>query len=137
MQDVRRRIARVFITTENDSTSINGFYTLNAASFEKGLLTTDEAKKLPHYPVPAILIGRLAVDRQSQGQGLGETLLMDALKRVLLASEAIAVYAIIVDAKNNDAMDFYKRYGFVPFESAPHRLYLPLDTVRKLKLDAG
>ena len=136
MQDVRRRVARVFIASEDDSTSINGYYTLSASSFEKELLASDEAKRLPHYPVPAILIGRLAVDRLSQGRGLGETLLMDALKRVIRASEVIAVYAIIVDAKNDDALAFYKRYGFVSSETMPYRLYLPLDTLRKLDLDS-
>lgn len=135
MQDVRRRVARVFVACENDSASINGFYTLSAASFEKELLTPDEAKRLPHYPIPAILIGRLAVDLNSRGQGLGESLLMDAFIRVVRVSEVIAVYAIIVDAKNDDALAFYKRYGFLSFETIPYRLYLPLDSIRKLNLE--
>lgn len=134
MQDVRRRVARVFVALEDDSSSIAGYYTLNAARFEETSLTPEEAKRLPHYPVPAILIGRLAIDRRNQGRGLGETLLMDAIKRVLRASQVIAAYAIIVDAKNDDAMAFYKRYGFVSFATMTSRLYLPLATLSKLDL---
>ncbi|MCY4094967.1 MAG: GNAT family N-acetyltransferase [Gammaproteobacteria bacterium] len=137
MQDVRRRVARVFVASEDDSTSINGYYTLSASSIERELLASDEAKRRPHYPVPTILIGRFAVDVRSQGRGLGETLLMDAVNRVIRASEAVAVYAIIVDAKNDDAFYFYQRYGFISSQTMPNRLYLPLDSLRKLNLDTS
>jgi len=113
---------------------IAGHYSLSAASFEKDELPPAQAKRLPHYPVPAAILGRLAVDRERQRQGLGETLLLDAIHRVVRASATLAVYAIIVDAKNERAMTFYGRYGFRAFTSAPRRLFLPLETFEKLGL---
>ncbi len=72
-----------------------------------------QAKRLPHYPVPVALIGRLAVDRRYAGQGLGSMLLADAIDRVAFASQTLAVYAVVVDAKNDQARRFYERFGFV------------------------
>jgi len=97
-QDVRRRIARVFVALGDPVQQIAGYYTLSAASFEKNDLPIDLAKRLPHYPVPAAVIGRLAVDLRSQGCGLGEALLLDAIHRVVRAGDTIGVYAIVVDA---------------------------------------
>jgi len=97
-------------------------------------LPTGIAKRLPHYPVPAVVIGRLAVARAFQGRGLGETLLLDAIGRVVRASTTIAAYAVVVDAKNDTARAFYERYGFRPFPSTPRRLFLPLAIFEKLRL---
>lgn len=134
-QDVRRRVAQVFVARGDALGSIAGYYSLSAASFEKAELPADQAKRLPHYPVPAAVLGRLAVDRAYQGRGLGETLLLDAMRRVSRASAAIAVYAIVVDAKNARAQAFYERYGFRAFAGAQQRrLFLPLETVEKLGL---
>ena len=133
-QDARRRVAQVFIATEEASEEIAGFYTLSAASFEKDELPASLAKRLPHYPVPAVVIGRLAVDLGHRGRRLGEFLLLDAVRRVARASTAIAVYAIVVDAKNDRSHAFYERYGFIPFPSSPRRLFLPMQTLEKLGL---
>ena len=84
--------------------------------------------------VPAAVLDRLAIDRRRQGRGLGETLLLDAIRRVVRASATIAVYAVIVDAKNDRARAFYQRYGFRAFTAAPRRLLLPLRTFQKLGL---
>ena len=78
-QDARRRIAQVFVVVGDVPGEIIGYYTLSAASFEKDRLPADLARRLPHYPVPAVVIGRLAVDRGHQGRGLGEILLLDAI----------------------------------------------------------
>lgn len=131
--DVRRRVAQVFVAVRGPG-AIAGYYSLSAASFQKDELPPALAKRLPHYPVPAAVLGRLAVDREQQGQGLGETLLLDAIRRVVRASTTIAVYAIIVDAKNERAQAFYERYGFRAFASLPRRLFLPLETFEKLGL---
>ena len=133
-QDARRRVAQVFVATGEAPGEIAGFYTLSAASFEKDELPTNLAKRLPHYPVPAVVIGRLAVDLRYRGRRLGEFLLLDAIRRVARASIAIAVYAIVVDAKNDRARAFYERYGFIPFPSAPRRLFLPIQTLENLGL---
>ena len=133
-QDARRRVAQVFVTMGDRPGEIVGYYTLSAASFEKDDLPKELAKRLPHYPVPAAVIGRLAIDLRSQGHGLGETLLLDALRRVVRASDAIGVYAVVVDALHDRASAFYERYGFRSFPSSPRRLFLPLQTFEKLGL---
>ena len=133
-QDARRRVARVFVAPGDASGRIAGYYTLSAASFEKDNLPADLARRLPHYPVPAAVIGRLAVDLRSQGSGLGETLLLDAIHRIVRAGDTIGVYAVVVDALHDRAGAFYERYGFVPFPSRPLRLYLPLRTFERLGL---
>jgi GNAT superfamily N-acetyltransferase len=133
-QDVRRRVAKVFVVTSGTPHRIVGYYCLSAAEFNKAELPAAAAKRLPHYPVPAAVLGRLAVDQSHQGRGLGETLLMDAIRRALRASEAMAVHAIVVDAKHERAQAFYERYGFRSFATMPHRLFLPLETFEKLQL---
>ena len=131
-QDARRRVAQVFVAVAGRSGEIAGYYTLSAASFEKDDLPAELARRLPHYPVPAAVIGRLAVDHRNQGRGLGEILLLDAIRRVVRASDAIGVYAIVVDAKNDRARAFYERYGLSSFPSTSRRLFLPLQTFEKL-----
>ncbi len=133
-QDVRRRVAQVFVALGDVPGSIAGYYTLSAASFQKSQLPQALAKRLPHYPVPAVVLGRLAVDRTRQGRGLGEALLLDAIRRVVRAGTTIAVYAMIVDAKNDRAQAFYERYGFRAFADEQRRLFLPLETFEKLGL---
>ncbi len=133
-QDVRRRVAQVFVALGDAAERVAGYYSLSAASFEKEELPPELAKRLPHYPVPAAVLGRLAVDLSWRSHGLGETLLMDAARRVLRASTAMAVYALVVDAKNEHARTFYERYGFRAFATLPNRLFLPIQTFEKLGL---
>ena len=133
-QDTRRRVARVFVALGDTPERIAGYYTLSAASFEKDNLPAELVRRLPHYPVPAAVIGRLAVDLGSQGSGLGEVLLLDAIHRVVRAGDTIGVYAVVVDALHDRAKAFYERYGFTPFPSQPLRLYLPLRTFERLRL---
>ena len=97
-------------------------------------MPTKLAKRLPHYPVPAAVIGRLAVDLRDQGRGFGETLLLDAIHRVVRAGDTIGVYAVMVDALHDRAGAFYERYGFAPFPSDPLRLFLPIRTFEQLGL---
>ena len=82
--------------------------------------------RLPNYPVPIALLGRLAVDKNFQRQGLGSILLADAIQRVEQVCEVLAVYAIVVDALNPTAAGFYQQFGFMPFPEKPLSLFLPL-----------
>lgn len=132
-QDLKRHVALVFVACAPESKSIRGYYTLSAASFRKEGLPLEFAKRLPHYPVPAVIIGRLAVDQSFQGKGLGEYLLMDSFSRILEASKILAIHSIIVDAKDEGAVRFYRKYGFRPFVDLPKRLFLPMATLLKLK----
>ena len=133
-QDARRRVARVFVASGEPPTRVAGYYTLSAASFERDDLPAEVARRLPHYPVPAAVIGRLAVDLRSQGSGIGEVLLLDAIHRIVRAGDTIGVYAVVVDALHERAGAFYERYGFLPFPSRPLRLYLSLRTFEQLGL---
>ena len=133
-QDARRRVVRVFVASGEPPERIAGYCTLSAASFEKDNLPAELAGRLPHYPVPAAVIGRLAVDLRSQGSGLGEVLLLDAVHRVVRAGDTMGVYAVVVDALHERASAFYERYGFAPFPSQPLRRYLPLRTFEQLRL---
>jgi GNAT superfamily N-acetyltransferase len=131
-QDIKRDTARVFVATAADRAEVGGFYSLSAASFQKTTLPPEQAKRLPHYPVPAALLGRLAVDERHKGRGLGAFLLMDAIGRVRRASASLAVQALMVDARDTTAAGFYRRYGFEPFSDSALRLFLPLATIRRL-----
>jgi predicted GNAT family N-acyltransferase len=82
--------------------------------------------------VPAALLGRLAVEDGTKGKGLGAFLLMDALNRILLATQTLAVHALIVEAKDEEAAAFYRKYGFIPFTGSERRLFLPMATIRQL-----
>ncbi|MFZ1416212.1 MAG: GNAT family N-acetyltransferase [Defluviicoccus sp.] len=131
-QDVRRDVARVFVALLAGTPTVCGYYSLSAASFQRDNLPADEARRLPRYPVPAALLGRLAVDDGMKGRGVGTFLLMDALNRVLLATQTLAVHAVIVDARDDAAGGFYRKYGFLPFTGEGRRLFLPMATIRTL-----
>lgn len=125
-QDGRRNIARTFIACpEEDTARIAGFYTLSAASIQAETLPDEWRRKLPRYPVPVALLGRLAVDLAFQGRGLGSILLADACRRVNAASQALAVAGIVVDAKSAAASDFYRHFGFIELPGQTGRLVLP------------
>lgn len=125
-QDVRRGVARVFIaTTVETPDQVAGYFSLNAASIRAETLPEALRKKLPHYPVPLALLGRLAVDREFQGRGLGAILLADACRKVNAASQTLAVAGILVDAKSPQAAAFYRHFGFIALPGQPARLILP------------
>lgn len=125
-QDIKRGVARVFVAAPTQQLQVvSGFYTLSAASVAADTLPEKWRKKLPRYPVPVALLGRLAVNQQYQGQGLGSILLADACKRVAAASETLAVAAIVVDAKSPKAAQFYQHFGFIELPGHPGRWVLP------------
>lgn len=125
-QDVRRGVARAFVASPVAATErIAGFFTLSAASVRAETPPEAWRKKLPRYPVPVALLGRLAVDRQFQGQGLGSILLADACRKVSAASRTLAVAGIVVDAKTPAAAGFYRHFGFAELPGQPMRLILP------------
>ncbi len=132
-QDAVRRVAAVFVLVGDSPNEIAGYYTLSASSVRLSDVPQEFAKRLPRYPlVPAILLGRLAVDTRFRGHRHGEYLLLDALDRSLRNSAEIGATAIIVDAKDLEARSFYERYGFTRFSPDASRLFLPMKTVEKL-----
>jgi len=132
-QDSRRRIANCFVVVDSESGEVAGYYTLASASIPTSDLPEDITKRLPRYPsIPAVRIGRLAVDKHFQGLGLGKALLADAAIKVISATPAS--FALLVDAKDDKAMKFYQHHGFIPFTSSLKILFLPLATAEKLLL---
>lgn len=113
-----------------------GYFTLASSAIAFENLPPNESQKLPKHPVPTILLGRLAVDRTQQGQGLGETLLMSAIAKSLDLAETLGVYAIEVQAIDTAAARFYAKYGFVPLLNDPLHLFLPLATAALLPRQA-
>ncbi|HHF7367442.1 TPA: GNAT family N-acetyltransferase [Legionella bozemanae] len=132
-QDYRRHISVTYILNDNENNQVAGYYTLSSSSIELTDLSDNLQSKLPQYPLlPATLIGRLAVDLKYQKQTLGELLLIDALKRSYQNAIEIASIAVIVEAINDNAIKFYKKYGFVPILSNESKLYLPIKSIGKL-----
>jgi ribosomal protein S18 acetylase RimI-like enzyme len=131
-QDIRRRITACFVALTPEQ-RIAGYYTLASASIPLANLPAAMTKKLPRYPsVPAVRMGRLAVDKSFQGQGLGSALLADALERTARAE--IAAFSLLVDAKDESAVAFYRHHGFIALPDSPLTLFLPLATVRQSAL---
>lgn len=123
-QDAKRDLAQVFVAVD-DELGLVGFYSLSAFALQLDELPADLANKLPRYSaIPAALIGRLARDFRSRGQRVGDVLLADAINRVLAARKTLGVYAIVVDALNTMAQEFYASFGFTALPTRPDRLFL-------------
>ncbi len=129
-QDVRRKLAAVFILT-SDGNTVSGFYTLSAHSLLAADLPETHAHKLPRFPLPVTLLGRMGISKTLQGQRLGEFLLMHALERAWACSQQVASWAVVVDAKAG-AREFYLKHDFVPMPSQPNRLFLTMATIETL-----
>lgn len=124
-QDQRRNVAACFLAIETDTGIVAGFYTLSACHIHLEDLDEAARKKLPRYPVvPAVRLGRLAIDRRFQGRGLGSALIADAAMRTMRAE--IAAAFLVVEAKDETAAAFYRHNGFAPDPIEPLRLYASL-----------
>jgi ribosomal protein S18 acetylase RimI-like enzyme len=135
-QDIRRRVSNCFVALD-PAGKIAGYYTFAATSLPLPELAREQARRLPRYPAfPACLIGRLAVDQAFRGRGLGSALVVDAITRAMRAEPAI--FALIVDAKDEAAVGFYEHLGFRRFASRPMTLYLPIaEAARRLSSAIG
>lgn len=132
-QDERKRVAVAYVAVVRGSATVAGFYTLAARSIPCPDLPAEITRRLPRYDtIPATLIGRLALDENHRGRGLGDFLLADAVTRSLAESRRVASWAVVVDAKDDAASAFYRAFGFIPFPDQPRRLFLPMETVAKL-----
>jgi len=110
--------------------TVAGFYSLAVGSIAYSNAPERLSKGLPHYPVPLVILARLAIDRRYHGQGLGAGLLVDALRRTLAAADIAGVRGILVHAKDDAARAFYEHFGFQPFPEHPFTLYRLLKDVR-------
>lgn len=133
-QDVRRNVASCYVARARESSRILGYYTISMSGTSLDELPAEAARRLPRYSsVPAALVGRLAVDRSCHGQGLGSALLLNAVTRAIRSD--IAAYAVVVEAKNEQAAAFYRHHGFMPLVGERFRLFFPLGaTARRLNM---
>jgi len=130
-QDVRRSLTSVYCLVDEGEPKIIGYYTLSTYSMPLPDVPADLRRRLPSYPlVPAFLLGRLAVRLDHQGRGLGEYLLINAVRRC--ASSEIRGWAVLVEATDEDAAGFYQGYGFRALPDNSLRLILPMSAARKL-----
>ncbi len=129
-QNHQKGIAKAFVATRPDlPLKVDGYYTISSSVIEFASFTEYYQQRMPKYPIPAALIGRLAVDNSAKGQGLGTELLVDALLRIIKVSQDIGVFAVRVDAINDSAKAFYLKHEFIPFQEQPLSLFLPLETI--------
>ena len=132
-QGVKKGLVKAYVLTDEVG-EVVGYYTLSSASVSWSDMPESVAKKLPKYPIPAVLIGRMAVDEKARDQGyrVGSKLLIHALKQALIAADTIGILCVIVDAKP-EAVGFYTRFGFQKMKQADEcRLYLPIQTIKGL-----
>ena len=114
--------ARTYVVTDSEQERVVGYHALTAGAVEHAAATARTIKGMPRYPVPVVLLARLAVDRTVAGRGLGAWLLRDAMIRTVAAADTIGVRALLVHAHDDDALSFYVRHGFEP--SPTGRLHL-------------
>lgn len=127
-----KEVAKAFVIISNDgSRTIAGYYTCSMSTINPTGLTLEEQKKLPKYPLPVMLIGKLAVDRSFQSMGVGKKLLRHAFENVVTISEKVGVYALRVDALHEKAKRYYVKRGFLELQDSPLTLILPLETIKK------
>jgi ribosomal protein S18 acetylase RimI-like enzyme len=129
-QHERKGMGRTYVAIDQSQTRILGYYTISS-----GAVAFDTVpENLPHHPIPVALIGRLAVDKEARGRGIGESLLIHALQSAQRVSEILGIFAVVVDALDEKAKSFYRKYGFVELSDDDLHLYLPMKTIKQLKL---
>lgn len=126
-------IARTFVAAgAAEPMRVIGYYSVAVGAIDRANLPVQAAKRFPGFPIPVARIGRLAVDRAMQGQGLGEDLMMDALRRSLRVAAEVGIVAVLIDAKHERAKRFYAHYEFEALPDQPLTLWLPMAAVRRL-----
>jgi GNAT superfamily N-acetyltransferase len=133
-QYAKKDLARTYVAVRQGQPAVFGYYAISSHRVSYEALPPDQAKGLPRIDVPVILLGRLAVDRTVQGQGLGSLLLIDTLRRAQHISEQVGIRAVEVAAIDDAARRFYLKFGFVSLLDDENHLFLAMHVIRKLGL---
>ncbi len=126
-----QNLSSTFVAVGTGSVAVAGYYTLAERLIAFDDMPPALVRRLPRHPLPAILLGRFAVDLAHQRKGLGRLLLVDALCTSVAAADLVGVFAVLLDAKNERAKAWYQRHGFTPLPSKPLQLFMPIDAIRK------
>jgi GNAT superfamily N-acetyltransferase len=127
----RKNLGRTYVATMQDK-QVVGYYTISTSRVDFENVPEELARHYPGIPIPVVLLGRLAVDKRFQRQGVGKLLLVRALRQAAELSEAVGIAAVEVHAVDNEARHFYLKYGFTALLDDQHHLYLPVKTIKKL-----
>ena len=132
-QDVQRNLSACFVWEDMDSGLIKGFYTLSNNGIPLNFIPDKWRKTLPrsYTSIPATLLGRLAVDNRFQGKGIGQILLIDALKRSYDISDEIGSFAVVVDPLDDEAEKFYEKFGFIKLPDSK-KMFIAMKTLKSL-----
>lgn len=133
-QDVKRNLARVFVlVSKHNPQIVLAYYALSSRELRLDQLPEEIGRKSGRYNrVGVTLLGRMAADKSQKGKGLGELVLVDALKRSLGASREVASFAVFVEATNEGAAAFYEKFGFLRLLDDRLKLFLPMKTIEQL-----
>jgi hypothetical protein len=129
LKNQRANIGTTRVLHVKDQCKILGYYTICASKVEQVDIPSIYLQTLPKYPIPCILIGKLALDKSLQKLGLGGYLLFDALQRAILVSKTLGCFAVIVDTYDPGVIPFYTKYGFIPLIDKPASLFLPISGI--------
>jgi ribosomal protein S18 acetylase RimI-like enzyme len=132
---------RTYILTGDDTRLVSGYYTVSMSSVQFATLPDSLIySTMPKYPMPAAHLGALAIRTELQNKGLGSHLLIDAMRRMISASEIVAARAIEVKAANQRVREWYEEFGFTPFkglgDEPPHHLFIPIETAKQIVAQA-
>jgi GNAT superfamily N-acetyltransferase len=133
----KRNLARTYVLVEEGSSRVLAYYTLATSSIELEAIPPEHASRLPQHPIPCVLLARLAVASSQHGKGVGARLLRDCFERCLLLAQQIGIHAIVVDAIDEAAAQFYEHFDFVRFVKQQHKLILPLSKLVQTQTDSG
>jgi len=132
-QDIKRKLSACFVFAEEETNCIQGYYTLSNNSIPLSSFPKKIKRKLPpsYHSIPATLLGRLAIDINFQGKGLGKILLIDALKRSYELSKEIGSFAVVVDPIDKEAEQFYAKYDFIKLPDS-EKMFIAIQTLKEL-----
>ena len=122
-------LARTYLLLRNGT--VVGYVSLTTGSIRREAAPKRYARGTPRHPIPTILIARLAIDQRHQGQRLGSRLLAEALRLAVAASDAAAARLVVVDAIDEQAARFYRRWGFIDAPENPNRLFRKIGDIRR------
>lgn len=129
LQNSKNNASRTYVSICRDTGRVAGYYTLTYGSISHSEATETVKKRMPNYPIPVMILARLAVSREYKNLGVGKSLLKDALLRTLQASSIAGLKAIIAHAKDEDARNFYLKYGFEKSVLDEYHLMLPIQDI--------